>query len=155
VVVGGVLGVVTGGITGPVEAITGEMGEPTGGLDVMPLKGTVSLGYVAHVKVNGGAVSLPDANRVKLICWPWEIVMVPPDAVNGPIVAGAEGTARAKPDEGTGVGMGTSKLMAPEGIAAGVAPLASTWVVADPAMLMFPRAWAAATMSCGMLRLVW
>jgi len=50
---GGVLGVVMGGIAGPVEAITGEMGEPTGGLDVMPLTGTVSLGYVVHVKVNG------------------------------------------------------------------------------------------------------
>lgn len=77
------------------------------------------------------------------------IEIVPPVAVNGPIVVGDDGTAKVSPVDGIGLGMGTSKLMVPDGTDPGVAPLASRVVVAVPLMETFPRAAAAFTMPAG------
>ena len=53
--------------------------------------------------------------------------------VNPEIVAGVEGSDKLTPAAGTGFGMGTLKLSGPSGVVAGVAPLASSWAVAEPA----------------------
>ena len=112
-----------GGGVGPVDAISGEKGCPKGWNVVMPL-GRLLLGNDSQLKLNGGAVSVPEAKTVKLICGAWVIVIVPPDAVKGPTVVGDDGTDNVRPDAGTGDGMGALKLIAAGVMEAGVAPVA-------------------------------
>jgi hypothetical protein len=59
------------------------------------------------------------------------------------------------PSAGTGLGMGTLKLMVPLVKVAGVPPDTSSWVVADPDNDVLPRAAAAATKALGILTTVW
>jgi len=84
--------------------------------------------------------------------WIWGLsdkVIVPPDAVNGPTVAPGDGTVSVRPEGGTGVGIGTLKLIVPDDTDAGVAPSASMVAVADPMIETLPRADAALTMFAG------
>jgi hypothetical protein len=126
---------------------TGETGGPKGWRRVMPEGRMVSLRYDVHVKLAGGAVSLPLAETVRLIDRFWETDTVPPVAVKGPTVTGV--VDRTTPDDGTGFGMGTSKLKVPDGSEAGVAPTASSVVVALPVIDVLPRAAAADTTAAG------
>ncbi len=75
--------------------------------------------------------------------------MSPPVAVNGPTVAGLEGTTRVIPEDGTGLGIGTSKGMPPREIDEGVAPAASTVVDMVPERVKLPRAAAAEAIEDG------
>jgi hypothetical protein len=81
-----------------------------------------------HVSDNGA----PDTIRDKLAEEPSWIVMLAVEAVNPLTVAGAEGTDRGTPPVGIGLGRGALKDVGPSGVVAGVAPLASIWVVAVP-----------------------
>jgi hypothetical protein len=132
------------------EAISGETGPPLGRLVVMPL-GAESFGYAVQVS----ASVLPDAVTVSWAVESWVKVMGPPLAVNGPTVLGVAGSNNCRPVGGTGVGIGTSKLMVPLGTCAGVAPVASTLTFAVPTMPGFPRAAAASTIWLGSARVVW
>ena len=53
-------------------------------------------------------------------------------AVKGPTVCGVEGNDSDTPASGMGLGNGRLKVSGPTGVVAGVAPLASTWAVAEP-----------------------
>ena len=57
---------------------------------------------------------------------PSATVIVAPEAVNGPIVIGEDGTTKARPNDGIGVGTGTSRPMVPEESDPGLAPRTST-----------------------------
>lgn len=81
--------------------------------------------------------------------------MAPPLVVNGPSVVAGLGRSRVIPSAGTGLGMGTLKLMVPLDKVVGVPPSTSSWVVADPAKAVFPSAAAAATNWFGTLAMVW
>ncbi len=77
----------------------------------------------------------PEIMRVRLAeesSWMviWELV-----AVNPLTVAAVDGSDRATPESGTGLGMGTLKLSWPSGVVAGVAPVASIWAVAESCRL--------------------
>ena len=76
-------------------------------------------------------------------------VMAPPVEVKGPTVSGTAGRSSVRPLLGTGDGMGASMARLPLESVAGVAPVASTFVSADPVMAEFPRACAAATIELG------
>ena len=60
------------------------------------------------------------------------MVTGPPVAVKPLTLAGVDGSVSATPALGTGLGMVTLKLSGPSGVLAGVAPLASIWVLAEP-----------------------
>ena len=72
------------------------------------------------------------------------MVIGPPVAVNPLTVEGVAGNDNVTPESGTGLGMGTLKLSGPSGVVAGVAPLASIWVDAEPSKFgcMAAAAWA-------------
>jgi hypothetical protein len=135
VVTGGSVVVVTVGsvvvVTGPppATAITGAMGAAVGVEVVTPEGVTESLGYAVQVRARGA----PDTIRDKLAEEPSWIVTSGLDAVNPLTVAGVEGTDRGTPPAGIGLGRGALKDVGPSGVVAGVAPLASIWVVAVPA----------------------
>ena len=74
-------------------------------------------------------------------------------AVNGPTVAGVDGTSRVTPDDGTGFGIGMSKAIAPVEIDEGVAPVASIVVVSVPVSEVRPVASASCTIGGGKLLL--
>lgn len=82
------------------------------------------------------------------------IVMLLLLAVNPLTVAGVEGRSSGTPLAGTGDGMVTLKLKGPWGVVAGVAPVASIVVFADPSRFGCIPA-AAFARACGMLTVVW
>ena len=92
-----------------------------------------------QVTVKGGRGVVPEPSSVTVTWGAWLIVIEPPEAVNGPTVDGAEGADNVRPDAGTGLGMGTLKLIAPDVRDEGVAPLASSVVVTVP-LIEFPSA---------------
>jgi hypothetical protein len=75
-------------------------------------------------------------------------------AVKGPTVSGVEGSDRDTPASGIGLGKGRLKSSGPTGVVAGVAPLASTWAVADPARVGETAA-AAEASEAGRFTTVW
>jgi hypothetical protein len=131
-------------------AMTGEIGDPAGARATMPV-GAELFEYGWQVRLR----SLPDTTRVSATSESTVREMAPPPAVNGPTVAGVDGSMSVKPAEGTGEGMGTLMASAPDGIDAGVAPAASTAVSAVPMMAEFPRAAAAPTMAPGSATVDW
>ena len=58
--------------------------------------------------------------------------MAPPVGVKGPTVPGDEGTLRARPEAGTGLGMGALMSSSPDETVAGSAPMASILTTASP-----------------------
>jgi hypothetical protein len=76
-------------------------------------------------------------------------------AVNPLMVAGVSGSDRVIPESGIGLGKGTLKLNGPSGVVAGVAPLASIWVEAEPIRLGPPTAAAAWASDDGKFTAVW
>lgn len=101
------------------------------------------------------ARGLPDTSNVRLALESSSTVMVPPVDVKGPSVPAGLGRSRVIPLAGTGLGMGTLKLMVPLVKVAGVAPDTSSWVVADPARAVLPSAAAAVANAAGMFAIVW
>ncbi len=75
-------------------------------------------------------------------------------AVNPLMVAAVEGSVSGTPSVGMGLGKGTLKLSGPWGVVAGVAPLASIWVVAEPASVGETAAAALARLA-GRFTMVW
>ena len=125
-------------------AITGDAFCP-GGADVTMPVAALLFGYGVQVRER----VLPDTMRLKDTAGSTVRVMAPPEAVNGPTVPGVEGRVKASPLAGTGLGIGASIVIGGAATAAGVAPVASTFNVAEPSMAEFPRAAAAATMELG------
>jgi len=130
--------------------MTGAVTGPTG-LDITIPVGSRLLGYALQLRSS----VLPDTSRLNWMVASWVTMMPPPDAVKGPIVVLGEGMTSGSPEGGTGEGMGTSKLMVPVDMDAGVAPEASREVVAVPLMALLPRAAAAETMLDGRSTVVW
>jgi hypothetical protein len=86
---------------------------------------------------------LPETTNTRVALESSSMVMPVDVAVNPVTVVGDEGTSRAIPEAGTGEGMETSKLNGDGEMFDGVAPKASSSVVADPEISVFPRAAAA------------
>jgi hypothetical protein len=82
-------------------------------------------------------------------------LMAPPEAVKGPIVVGVAGRFRVRPAVGTGLGIGALMAMVPLESDAGVAPVASTLVTAEPEIEEFPSAVAADTIELGRATMDW
>ena len=95
-----------GGGPCPAVAITGEMGRP-GGIACAGPDGMTSFGYGEQLKGGNGV-----GNAASLKCNVKSDVnaraMSPLVAVNGPMVAGDDGTASVIPEGGTGFGTGSS-----------------------------------------------
>ena len=83
------------------------------------------------------------------------IVIAPPVAVNPLMVAGVSGSDSESPESGIGLGKGTLKVSGPSGVMAGVAPMASIWVEAEPIRLGPPTAAAALASDAGRFTTVW
>ena len=83
------------------------------------------------------------------------IVIAPPVAVNPLMVAGVSGSDSESPESGIGLGKGTLKVSGPSGVMAGVAPMASIWVEAEPIRLGPPTAAAALASDAGRFTNVW
>jgi hypothetical protein len=92
---------------------------------------------------------------VRLAILSCEMVMTPPEAVKGPRDPAGLGSSSVSPPEGTGLGMGTSKLSAPVDMVAGVAPETSIKAVAVPEIEVLPSAAAALTKAAGICTVVW
>lgn len=120
--------VVVVGEVPPEVAITGAMELALGVEVVMPEGVTVSLGYAVQVRSS----ALPATFSVRLAEESSVMVMGPPVALKPLTVAGVDGRVNATPSAGTGDGMVTLKSSGPSGVDAGVAPLASILVLADP-----------------------
>jgi hypothetical protein len=151
-VVGGPGGVVLGG-TDDADAdvaIVGDSGDPDGAFATIPVVALL-LGYAMHVSDR----ELPDTSSVSLALLSWLIVMGPPDAVKGPMVAAVGGITRRTPVDGIGLGSAMLKLIDPVAIDDGVAPVASTTAVAVPAIELLPRAAAADAIEDGSVTWVW
>src|SRR5450432_1042358 len=71
------------------------------------------------------------------------------------MVLGDSGSDNGTPESGIGLGKGTLKLNGPWGVLAGVAPLASIWVEAEPVRLGPPTAAAAPANEAGRFTTVW
>ena len=125
-------------------AITGDAGEPVGAVLTMPVA-AVLFGYGVQVSVR----VLPDTFNDREMAGSTVRLMAPPVAVKGPTVPGVDGRLSNRPEAGTGLGMAALMAIEPLEIVAGVAPVASTFRVAVPAMAELPRAWAAETMELG------
>jgi hypothetical protein len=82
-------------------------------------------------------------------------LILPPEAVNGPTVPGAEGSSIVRLVDGTGLGIGASIVIWGAATVAGVAPVASTLRVAVPTKAEFPTAAAAETIVLGSATLDW
>ncbi len=82
------------------------------------------------------------------------MVMAPEVAVKPLTVAAVDGSDSDTPASGTGLGMGTLKSSGPSEVVAGVAPLASIWVVAEPVRLGCSAA-AAPASEAGRFTTVW
>ena len=128
------MGIVVVVVPLPVVTISGLIGA-AGGVVTIPL-GAVLLTWVVQMVGSG----VPEMSRLRGNSWSWSRVMVESAAVNGPRVDAGVGKETVTPPAGTGFGMGRLKLMLPELMAAGVAPKASTCVVAVPLKAAIPRA---------------
>ncbi len=104
-----------------------------------------------QVRGNG----LPDTMSVMLVRESTESATAPPDAVKGPTTPGGSGRSSVRPLVGTGLGMGSLNVTTGPAEVAGVAPVASTVVEADPLMDVFPSAAAADTKEATTLAWVW
>ncbi len=82
------------------------------------------------------------------------MVMAPPVAVNPEIVDGLSGNDSGTPSSGTGLGIVTLNVNGPCGVVAGVAPMASIWVVAEPVKVGDSAA-AAPASAAGRFTTVW
>jgi hypothetical protein len=113
--------VVVGGALDPdaeATAMMGRNGGPVGAVLVEPEVATLSLGYDVHDMVK----ALLDRAATTWVDWSAAMVTGPPEAVKGPTLLGAVGKSRARPELGTGDGMGTSKLIDPVETCEGAAP---------------------------------
>jgi hypothetical protein len=131
-------------------ATTGEMGEPGGAEDTIPVD-ALSFVYGLHVRVR----SLPDTTNVSWTAGSMVSVMLSPVAVKGPTVPGVEGRLSVIPVDGTGLGRGALMAISPAATVAGVAPAASTLTIAVPVIAVFPNAAAAEAIDDGMVTRVW
>ena len=104
-----------------------------------------------HVRLSG----LPETSRVKLAILSCDTVMLPPLAVKDPSVPAELGSSSVRPLLGTGLGMGTSKSIAPVDMVEGVAPVTSSSAVAVPEIDVLPKAAAALTRLAGIETVVW
>jgi hypothetical protein len=93
----------------PDNAMIGEIELAVGAVEVMPDGVTESLGYAVQVSARG----LPATVRLRLALASSEIAIGPPVAVNPLTVAGVEGSDKATPSSGTGLGIVTSKVSGP------------------------------------------
>lgn len=158
VVAGGDVGVGVGatvvGVGDPpavAMAMIGEVASLVGGtVDVIP-SGAALFVYEVHVRASG----LPETVKVNLAAEASVTSIGPPEAVNGPTMPAGLGRSRVSPVVGTGDGMGDVKEIDGGLIMAGVAPVALTVVVADPARSVLPRAADADTREAGTLTTVW
>src|ERR1019366_4887347 len=87
--------------------------------------------------------------NVTSVAVPTDRVMLLLVAVNGPTVSAGDGTSIATPDDGMGLGIGTSKATAPVGIDEGVAPAASIAVEMVPSIDVRPMALICCTTDAG------
>lgn len=134
----------------PDTAITGDM-DGTDGVEVVTPDGVmVSLGYAVHVRLRG----LPATMSVRLMPESSSMVTPPPLEVNGPSEAAGVGTWRTTPLEGIGLGNVRLKVSGPTGKVEGVAPRASSLVVAEP-VRVGDRAAAALAKEAGSVTDVW
>jgi hypothetical protein len=131
-------------------AMTGLAFPSEGGPLTIPVA-TLLFGYGVQVRLR----SLPDTTNVKEIAWSTVRVIAPPEAVKGPTVPGVEGRTKERPVDGTGLGIRALIAMGGAASVAGVAPVASTLIVALPAMAEFPSAAAAETMLLGRTTVDW
>jgi len=97
---------------------------------------------------------VPDTSSVSETVESTVKVMSPPPAVKGPTLPGAEGRSRVSPDVGIGLGMGVLNVIVSD-VVAGVAPVASTWIVAVPLIEEFPSAAAALAIWVGIETVDW
>ena len=148
--------VCAGPVVGPVvvvlpvaRAMMGAMGS-LGRPDPNPV-GCVLLGKAVQVSANG----LPETSRVSEALLSSVMVMPVDVAVKGPTVAAGDGRSSGRPPLGIELGIGTLKLKGPSVMLAGVAPVASTFVVAVPLMAVLPKAAAAETRDAGIETTVW
>jgi hypothetical protein len=131
--------------------MTGAMGLAEGVVVVMPEGVTELLGYAWQVSARVLPATISDRLAAES-CW---MVMLPLVAVNPLTVAGVSGSDSDTPEAGIGLGKGTLKLSGPSGVWAGVAPLASIWVEAEPIRLGPPTAAAALASDAGRFTTVW
>jgi hypothetical protein len=131
-------------------AITGEIGEPPGAEDTIPVD-ALSFVYGLHVRLR----SLPDTTNVSWTIGSRVSVIVSPVAVKGPTVPGVDGRLSAMPVDGIGLGRGALMAISPAETVAGVAPVASTLTTAVPVIAVFPSAAAAEAIDDGMVTCVW
>jgi hypothetical protein len=131
-------------------AITGDAFAADGGEDTIPVWALL-FGYGLHVRLR----SLPDTTSVRLMAGSTVRLMAPPVAVKGPTVPGVAGRTRARPVDGTGLGIGALIMMGGAATEAGVAPVASTLRLALPVMAEFPSAAAAPTIALGRTTVDW
>jgi hypothetical protein len=134
----------------PATAITGAMAAAVGVVVVMPEGVTESLGYAVQVSDR----ALPATVRDRLAAESSWMVTSELVAVNPLTVAAVEGSVSGTPSVGMGLGKGRLKLSCPWGVVAGVAPLASIWVVAEPDNVGETAAAAVARLA-GRLTMVW
>jgi len=141
----------------PLElAISGAMGEPPGGDDVIPDIGRVSFAYAVHVTVTGASgvcsVSVVDSSL--------RSTLLGGGTCPGGMVSGVEkkpltfmgegGMSTPSPDEGTDPGMGRANAKGPTVTGSGCTfPVGFTTSVKDPAMEVSPEAWRAETTEGG------
>lgn len=97
-----------------------------------------------------GSVDPGARSMVNVVLVSSSMVMAPPEEVKGPTVPAGLGNWRERPSAGTGSGMATLKLMVPPDMVAGVAPVTSSCVVADPFRVL-PSAAAAEARAAGKL----
>ncbi len=134
----------------PATAMTGAMAG-TVGVEVVTPEGTTELlGYDWHVKVKALPATVSESPALES-CW---MVMSGLVAVNPDTVEGVSGSDNGTPSSGTGLGIVTLKLNGPCGVVAGVAPLASIWVVAEP-IKVGDSAAAAPASAAGRFTTVW
>jgi len=131
-------------------AITGEMGEPGGAEDTIPVD-ALSFVYGLQVRLR----SLPDTTNVSWTIGSRVSVTVSAVAVKGPTVPGVGGRFSVIPVDGIGLGRGALIAISPAATVAGVAPVASTLTTAVPVIAVFPSAAAADAIDDGMVTCVW
>ena len=134
----------------PATAITGAMAAAVGVVVVMPEGVTESLGYAVQVSDR----ALPATVRDRLAAESSWMVTSELVAVNPLTVAAVVGSVSGTPSAGMGLGKGRLKLSGPWGVVAGVAPVASIWVVAEPARVGETAAAAVARLA-GRFTMVW
>jgi hypothetical protein len=98
---------------------------------------------------------IPPTFTLRVLTGDARIVTVPPVAVNGPRVAGDDGTTSVSPEGGIGFGIGMSRLIAPVERVDGEAPTAERLPVEVPVIAVAPTAAASCATSGGMVDVDW